>query len=71
MQKIKKKVWERIVPLEKADREWDIQFWQSQSPSARFNVTWGLVDVAYKLKGKRTNAASFRLRRTVEHIKQA
>lgn len=71
MRRSKKKVWERVVPLKKADRSWDIEFWQSQNPNVRFNAAWGLLEVLYKIKGKKINADTFRLQRSVENLKQA
>lgn len=67
----KKKIWERVVPIFKADRSWDIEFWQSQSPSSRFNAAFGMLEDFYKMRGKRINANTFRLQRSVENIKQA
>jgi hypothetical protein len=66
-----KKIWERIVPLSKADRSWDIQFWQAQSASVRFVAAFDMLKDFYRLKGKRINANTFRLQRSVENIKQA
>jgi len=66
-----KKVWERMVPISKIDRRWDIDFWQSQSSNARFNTTWRMLEDFYRIKGKKPNAATLRLQRNIEHIKQA
>jgi hypothetical protein len=66
-----KKIWERIVPLSKADRSWYIQFWQAQSASVRFVAAFDMLKDFYRLKGKRINANTFRLQRSVENIKQA
>jgi hypothetical protein len=66
-----KKIWERIVPLEKADRKFDIEFWQAQSSSMRFKVAFDMLRDYYRLKGKKINAHTFRLQRTIENIKQA
>ena len=66
-----KKIWERIVPLEKADRSFDIKFWQAQSASKRFMAAFDMLKYDYLLKGKKINAHAFRLQRTVEHLKQA
>lgn len=65
-----KKIWERIVPLSRAGRSWDIKFWQSQSPTTRFIATWKMVEDFYRIRGKRINANSLRLQRSVENIKQ-
>ncbi|MBM3248578.1 MAG: hypothetical protein FJZ10_04060 [Candidatus Omnitrophica bacterium] len=66
-----KKIWERIVPLKKADRSFDIEFWQAQSASKRFNVAFGMLEDFYKMRGKKINANTFRLQRTVERLKRA
>lgn len=66
-----KKVWERIVPLTKTDRKWDIDFWQAQSPSIRFKATWLMLIDYYRIRGKKIHGNMLRLQRTVENIKQA
>lgn len=66
-----KKVWERIVPLSKADRSFDIQFWQARSASMRFRVAFDMLNDLYRLKGKKINAHTFRLQRSVECFKEA
>ena len=71
MKNAKRKVWERLIPLSKATNNWDIDFWQSQKPEVRFRTAWSLVVDSYKLKGKKTDANTFRLQRSVENIKQA
>lgn len=65
-----KKVWERIGPISKADRRFDIQFWQAQSASARFRATFDMLNDLYRLKGKKINAYTFRLQRSVEKLKR-
>jgi hypothetical protein len=67
----RKKIWERVIPLSKSDRKWDIDFWQAQSSKARFYATWSLVVDFYRLKGKKVDENTLRLRRSVENIKQA
>jgi len=67
----RKKIWERIVPLSKLDRKWDIDFWQAQSSKARFYATQVLVVDFYRLKGKKVDENTLRLRRSIENIKQA
>ena len=71
MRNAKRKIWERLIPLSKATHNWDIDFWQSQKPEVRFRTAWSLVVDSYKLKGKKINANTFRLQRSVENIKQA
>jgi hypothetical protein len=67
----KKKVWERMIPLSKADRRFDIEFWQAQSSTLRFRATFDMLQHPYKMKGKRVNADTFRLQRSIETLKQA
>ncbi|MBU2540298.1 MAG: hypothetical protein KJ593_00155 [Candidatus Omnitrophica bacterium] len=66
-----KKIWERMVPLSKAGRSFDIKFWQTQSASARFTVSFDMLRDFYRLKGKKINAQTLRLQRTIEALKQA
>ncbi len=65
-----KKIWERIAPLSKADRSFDIEFWQAQSASVRFRAAFDMLKDFYRLKGKKTNAYTLRLQRTVENLKK-
>jgi len=51
-------------PGEKMDRSFDIEFWQSQTPSARMAAAWDLVVTAYEIKGQDANA--LRLDRNIE-----
>jgi hypothetical protein len=71
MKKTNREIWERIVPLRKANRSFDLKFWQTQSTSMRFRVTFDMLKDFYRLRGKKINAHTFRLQRTVEHLKQA
>lgn len=66
-----KKIWERMVSLKEADRGFDIAFWQAQSASTRFRVAFDMLKDFYRLRGKKINAHTFRLQRSVENIKQA
>ncbi len=66
-----KKIWERIGPISEVDRKFDIEFWQAQSSSMRFKVAFDMLRDYYRLKGKKINAHTFRLQRTIENIKQA
>ena len=50
--------------LEDLDRSFDIQFWQSQTPAARFQATWELILHAAKVKG--LDVRELRLQRSVE-----
>ena len=42
---------ERRGRIEDLDRSFDLQFWQAQSPQARFDAAWELVLHAGKVKG--------------------
>lgn len=66
----KKKIWERLVLRKWPDRSFDINFWQSQSPAARFAAAWNLIETVYMLKRIKINAHTFRLQRAVECLKQ-
>ncbi|MCM8801364.1 MAG: hypothetical protein NC912_05095 [Candidatus Omnitrophica bacterium] len=69
---MKKKTWERLVPLSKADnRSFDIRFWQAQGYTKRFYTAFNMLKEFYKIKGKRIDACTFRLQRAVEALKQA
>ena len=50
--------------LEDLDRSFDIQYWQSQTPAARFQATWELILHAAKVKG--LDVRELRLQRSVE-----
>jgi hypothetical protein len=67
----RRKIWERIVPLSKTTRDWDIQFWQAQKPEARFRAAWSLVVDFYRIRGRKIDANTFRLQRASEYLKQA
>ena len=58
----------RAVPLEEADREFDLAFWQSQSPAARFAAAWELVEDAWLIKGRPSH--ELRLQRTAHHLER-
>ena len=65
---MKKKIWMRIVPLEKSNDDWDIKFWQSAGVKARFSTTWQMIDDFYKMRGK--SGIKRRLQRTVQNIQR-
>jgi hypothetical protein len=67
--KAKVEIWERLIPLDQSNHQWDIDFWQAQKPEARFNANWSLVVDSHRLKGKKIHANTFRLQRTIEIIK--
>ncbi len=55
----------RTVPVEKADRDFDIAFWQSQTAAARLAAAWDLVESAWQIKGRPLD--ELRLQRTALH----
>ena len=57
-------IWERRGKLEELDRALDIQFWQAQLPTARFQAAWELVIHAAKVKG--LDVRQLRLQRSIE-----
>lgn len=67
----RKKIWERVVPLSKLDRTFDIEFWQAQSASERFRAAFDMLKYFDIMRGRKVNAHTFRLQRSVETIKQA
>ena len=59
---------ERIGKLEDLDRSFDIQFWQAQSPTARFQAAWELIVHAARVKG--LDVRQLRLQRSVENFQR-
>jgi hypothetical protein len=55
---------ERKGRLEELDRSFDLQFWQAQTPEARFAATWELIVHASRIKG--IDVRQLRLQRAVE-----
>jgi hypothetical protein len=49
---MRKGITERRGKLEELDRSFDLQFWQAQSPQARFSAAWELIVYASDIKGK-------------------
>lgn len=49
--------------IEDMDRTFDVTFWQAQSPTARLNAAWELVEFYARLKG---HTDELRLQRSVE-----
>lgn len=54
---------ERRGKLEDLDRSFDLQFWQTQTPQARFAAAWELIVFASELKG--VDVHQLRLQRSV------
>lgn len=59
---------ERKGKLEDLDRSFDIKFWQSQPPKARFDATWELIVHAMKVKGR--DVRQLRLQRLVTNFQR-
>ncbi|MBX3053371.1 MAG: hypothetical protein KF753_17985 [Caldilineaceae bacterium] len=59
-----KEVKERYGRIEEMDRSFDIEFWQAQSPTARFDAAWELVLHYARVKG--IDERQLRLDRSVE-----
>lgn len=58
----------RSVALDQAERDFDLVFWQSQPPAARFAAAWELVQTAWTMKGK--PAHELQLQRTAVHLER-
>jgi len=59
-----RRVMERHGKLEDLDRSFDLQFWQAQSDTARFEAAWDLVLTAQRMQGR--HVRQLRLQRSVE-----
>jgi hypothetical protein len=59
---------ERGGKLEDLDRSFDIEFWQSLTPQARFEAMWELIVQAEKIKGR--DVRQLRLDRSVENYQR-
>ena len=55
---------ERKGKISELDRSFDLRFWQSQKPEARFNAAWELVTHYARVKG--LDVRQLRLHRSVE-----
>jgi len=60
-------VMERLVPLSKADRSFDLEFWRRVSPARKFEIAWQMVLDYWKRQGKSED--QLRFRRDVEVLK--
>ena len=61
---MKKDFVERRGKITDLDRSFDLEFWQMQSPSARFEAAWELILHAWQVKGN--DVRQLRLHRSVE-----
>lgn len=59
---------ERRGKISELDRSFDLDFWQSQSPEARFDATWELVVHYARVKG--LDVRQLRLQRSVENFQR-
>ncbi len=59
---------EKTGKIEDLNRDFDLQFWQSQSDTQRFSAAWELVVQAFIIQGK--DAGQLRLQRTVENFER-
>ncbi len=57
-----------IGKLEELDRSFDLDFWQAQTPKARFDATWDLIVHYAKVKG--IDVRQLRLQRSVESFQR-
>lgn len=63
-----KHIMERKGKLAELDRSFDLKFWQSQPPQARFDAAWELVLHAWKTGGY--DVRQLRLQRSVENFQR-
>ncbi len=54
--------------LSEHDRSFDIEFWQSQPPKARFDAAWELVVHAARVKGQ--DVRQLRLQRLITNFQR-
>ena len=59
---------ERRGKLTDLDRAFDLEFWQAQSPTARFEAVWELIVHAAKVKGQ--DVRQLRLQRSVTNFQR-
>lgn len=57
----------RLVPLKKAGRDFDVEFWQKLGASAILSAAWDLVVTAERMKNPN---ADLRLRRDIAVLKR-
>jgi hypothetical protein len=56
--------FERRGKINELDRGFDLDFWQAQSPEARFNASWELIVHYVKVKG--LDVRQLQLQRSLE-----
>jgi hypothetical protein len=65
---MEKIISERKGKLAELDRSFDLKFWQSQTPSTRFQAAWELIQHAWKVKGN--DVRQLRLQRSIESFQR-
>ena len=60
--------FERHGRIEQLDRSFDLEFWQAQSPQARFDASWEMILHVSKVKG--WDVRQLRLQRSVENFQR-
>jgi hypothetical protein len=65
---MRKNFVERKGQIRDLDRSFDVNFWQSQPPKARFDATWELIVHAMKVKGR--DVRQLRLQRSVTNFQR-
>ncbi len=61
---MKREFIEHRGKIEDLDRSFDLEFWQSQTPQARFVAAWELIEHAWRVKGN--HVRKLRLQRSIE-----
>lgn len=59
---------ERRGKISELDRSFDLDFWQAQSPQARFDAAWELIVHYAKVKG--LDVRQLRLQRSLENFQR-
>ena len=65
---MRKDMVESYGKLEDLDRSFDVEFWQAQTPKARFDATWDMIVHYAKVKG--IDVRQLRLDRSVESFQR-
>ncbi len=61
-----KLIMAKLGRIDEMNRDFDLEFWQRQSPAARMAAVWDMTVFHHKLK--RRNPNELRLDRTVGHL---
>lgn len=65
---MRKEFVERRGKLQDMDRSFDLKFWQSQPPQARFDAVWKMIIHTMKVKGQ--DVRQLRLQRSVTNFQR-